>query len=120
MKYIKQLVYILLFSFLGEVLQAVIPLPIPAAIYGIVLLLLALMTGLMKTEMVSDTANFLIKNMSLLFIAPVVNILACWGLIAPNLLPISIICVVSTVLVFAVSGLVTQAILKRKGATKHD
>ena len=119
MKYIKQFVYILLFSFLGEILQAIIPLPIPAAIYGIVLLLLALITGIIKTKMVADAAGFLIKNMSLLFIAPVVNILACWELIAPHLLPISIICVVSTALVFAVGGLVTQTILKRKGASKH-
>ena len=34
MKYLKQLVIILLFSFLGELLQELLPLPVPAAIYG--------------------------------------------------------------------------------------
>ena len=55
MKYIKQLLIILAFSFLGEALQAVIPLPIPAAIYGLVLLLIALCTGLLKPAHIADT-----------------------------------------------------------------
>ena len=120
MKYLSQVIIILLVSFLGEVLQSLIPLPIPAAIYGIVLLLLALMTGLLKTEKVSDAANFLISIMPLLFIAPVVNILTYWGLIAPYWLPISVICIVSTILVFAVSGIVTQLLLKKKEGTDHE
>lgn len=120
MKYITQFFYILLFSFLGEVLHSAIPLPIPAAIYGIVLLLLALLTGLLKLEKVAETANFLISILPVLFVAPVVNILTYWDLIAPHWLPISIICIVSTLLVFAVSGLVTQALLKKKDGVEHD
>lgn len=120
MKYIKQFSYILLFSFLGEVLQSLIPLPIPAAIYGIVLLLFALLTGLLKLEKVAETAHFLISLLPILFVAPVVNILTYWELIAPHWLPISIIVIVSTLLVFAVSGLVTQALLKKKGGAEHD
>ena len=40
MKYLTQFFWILLFCALGELLQAVIPFPIPAAIYGLVLLFL--------------------------------------------------------------------------------
>lgn len=114
MKYLKQLLWILLFSILGECLQALIPLPIPAAIYGIVLLLLALCTGLLKVTAVSDTAHFLISIMPLLFVAPAVNILSHWGIIAPNLVPICIITVISTGIVFFVSGGVTQLIRGKK------
>lgn len=114
MKYIPQVLYILLFSLLGELLQAVIPLPIPAAIYGLVLLLIALCTGILKEEKIADASSFLISVMPVLFVAPAVKILQFWGLIAPNLGAIIIITVVSTMAVFAVSGLVTRWFQRRK------
>ena len=119
MKYIKQLLVIALFTALGELLAYVLPLPIPAAIYGLVLLFLALCTGLLKPEAIAETAHFLIGAMSILFVAPTVSILSYWGVIAPNLVPIAVTVVVSTVLVFAVSGLVTKALLK-KGGDCHE
>ena len=115
MKYIKQVLIILAFSFLGEALQALIPLPIPAAIYGLVLLLAALCTGLLKPVHIADTAHFLIGIMPLLFVAPAVNILKNWGVIAPNLVPICVVMVVSTFVVFIVSGIVTQLLVKKEG-----
>lgn len=118
MKYIKQFLIILLFTLLGEALAWLLPLPIPAAIYGLVLLFLALCTGLLKPEHIEETARFLLQIMSVLFVAPTVNILANWGLIAPKLVPIAVIVTVSTILVFIVSGLVTQAFLK-KGGDRH-
>lgn len=115
MKYIKQFLIILLFTLLGEALAYILPLPIPAAIYGLVLLFLALCTGLLKPAHIEETARFLLQIMSILFVAPTVGILAQWGLIAPNLVPILVITIVSTVVVFAVSGLVTRALLKKGG-----
>lgn len=119
MKYISQLLYILLFSLLGELLQAVLPLPIPAAIYGIVLLLIALWTGILKEEMISDVAGFLIRIMPILFIAPAVKILQHWDLIASRLPQIITIMVVSAFLVFAVSGWVTRWLRKKKEDRKN-
>ena len=111
-----QFLYILLFSGLGELLEALIPLPIPAAIYGIVLLLIALCTGLLKPEKIKQTADFLIGIMPLLFVAPAANILQYWGVIAPDLVPIVVIVVASTFVVFAVAGLVTKLLLQKGGA----
>lgn len=120
MKYIKQLLIILAFTLLGELLAYVLPLPIPAAIYGLVLLFLALCSGLLKPEMIAETARFLISAMSILFVAPTVGILSHWGVIAPNLVPIIVIILVSTLLVFTVSGLVTKALLSKKGGDRRD
>lgn len=119
MKYLRQLLYILLFSFAGEALQALIPLPVPAAIYGIILMLLALVTGIMKQEHIADTAQFLITIMPVLFVAPAVKILQYWGVIAPKVGAIIVIVVISTFLVFAVSGLVTKWCLGRKGGDRN-
>ena len=116
MKYIPQFLYILSFSFIGEVLQAAIPLPIPAAIYGLVLLLIALATGLLKVRQVEAAANWLISIMPILYVPICVKILDYWGVISQNAAAIITITVVSTFLVFAVSGLVTQWLTKRRGA----
>ena len=115
MQFLLQILIILLFSGLGEVLQALIPLPIPAAIYGIVLLLIALCTGLVKPERIEKAAHFLISVMPLLFVSPAVNILQHWGLIQGDLAAIITIVAVSTVLVFAVAGLVTQLLTGKEG-----
>ena len=118
MKYLKQMLVILAFTFVGEGLAALIPLPVPAAIYGFVLLFLALCTGLLKPEHIDETANFLIGIMGILYIAPAVNILAYYDVIAPALAPVCVIVLTSTCVVFAVAGLVTQW-LRRKG-DKND
>jgi holin-like protein len=114
LKYLTQFFWILLFCALGELLQAVIPFPIPAAIYGLVLLLLALSLKIIKVEQVADAAHYLISVMGVFFVSPVVNILAYWGVIAPNLGAICVIFVTTTALVFAVSGLVTRALLPKE------
>ena len=114
MKNLKQLAIVLLFSIVAEALAVLIPLPIPAAIYGIILMLIALGTGLLKVEMISNATKMLIAIMPLLFIAPAVNILKSWDVIAPHLVPICIIIVVSTVVVFGVSGSVTKLLLGKE------
>ncbi len=114
MVHIKEFAIVLAFSLAGELLAWVVPLPIPAAIYGLVLLLAALALGILKTEQVQHASSFLLGIMPMLFVAPAVNILSYWGLIAPNLVPICTIVVLSTLLVFAVAGLVTQALLKKE------
>ena len=115
MKYLKQLLIIILFSLAGEALASLIPLPVPAAIYGLILLLIALMTGCLKAEAIADTARFGIGIMPILFVAPAVNILENWGVIAPNLVPIVVIMVLSTFIVFIVSGVITQLLLRKEG-----
>lgn len=113
MKYIKQILILLLFCLAGELLS-LLPLPIPAAVYGLVLMLIALWTGIVKPEAIADTARLLISIMPLLFVAPAVNILSYWGIIASNLVPIVVIVLVSTFVVFSVSGLVAKLFLRKE------
>ena len=114
MKYLTQLFIILAFSLMGELLSAVIPLPISAAIYGFVLLFIALCTGMLKPEHINETANFLVSIMGIFFVGPTVNILSYYEVIAPALVPICVITISSTIVVFAVAGLVSQWLLKRR------
>ena len=51
MKYLTQFLIIMGFTLAGEALQRLIPLPIPASVYGLALLFLALCLKLVKVEM---------------------------------------------------------------------
>ena len=112
MAYVKQFCVILCFSLVGEGLHAVIPLPIPASIYGIILLFAALMTGAVRLQHVEKTADFLIEIMPVMFIPAAVGLLESWGIVKASLLPFILTTVISTVIVMAVSGLVTQLVIR--------
>ena len=96
----------------GELLHYLIPLPIPASVYGLVLMLIALQTGLVKVDHVKQTAVFLIEIMPVMFIPAGAGLLESWGVLQPIWLPVCIITVVTTVIVMAVTGRVTQAIIR--------
>lgn len=119
MKYLSQFCIILGFTLAGEALQRLLPLPIPASVYGLALLFLALCLGIVKLEQVKDAAAFLISIMSLLFVSPAVGIVENWPLIQPQLLPICLLLAGSTFLTFGISGGLTQLLLK-KGGGKDD
>ncbi len=112
MKYIKQFLIILLVSFLGELFNLLLPLPIPGSVWGMLLLYLALLTGIIKLPSVKETGKFLVEIMPILFVPAGVGLLNSWGILQPMLLPIAVALVVNTVLVMVVSGRVTQAVMR--------
>lgn len=112
MKYIGQFGIIILFSLAGEACHALLPFPIPASLYGLALLLLALAVKLLKVEQVKETGSFLVSLLPLLFVAPTVGLMACWDQIKHSLVGIVIVVVVTTVLVFAVAGWLTKVLRK--------
>ena len=68
MKYIYQLFIILVVTFVGELLHYFIPIPVPASIYGLIIMLILLCTKVVKLEHVERTSDFLIEIMPLMFI----------------------------------------------------
>lgn len=115
MKYLTQFLIIMGFTLAGEALQRLIPLPIPASVYGIALLFLALCLKLVKVEQVKETGSFLSSILPILFVSPAVGIVEDWGLIQEDLIPILLMLVGSTVLTFGIAGRVAQAVLKKGG-----
>lgn len=118
LQYLKQIMLIVLFSFLGELLHSLIPWPIPASIYGMVLLAAALLLKIIRPRQVSDAGHFLTGILPLLFVAPLVNLVDCWDTLKPYLLGVVIVLVVSSLLTFGAAGLVTQLLMKKGGEAK--
>ena len=94
MKYVQQFSIILLISVIGEVLKTFLPLPVPASVYGLVIMLVALLTGILKLDQVKGAADFLV--------------------------PVLIMTFISTVIVMVVTGKVTQGVIRmgKRGTEK--
>ena len=114
MKYMKQFGIIMVISFLAEVVKVILPLPIPASIYGLIILLLCLMTGVVKLDDVEQAGDFLIEIMPLMFIPAAVGLMDSFSVLKPILLPIGIIILVTTIIVMLVTGRITQFVIERE------
>ena len=116
MKYIYQLFIILVVTFVGELLHYFIPIPVPASIYGLIIMLILLCTKVVKLEHVERTSDFLIEIMPLMFIV------TAWGDLKDMMLPVVVITIISTIVVMAVTGKATELIMKtgKKKEGKKD
>lgn len=122
MKYVKQLLIIILISFMGELLNYIIPLPIPGSIYGMVLMFILLCSGIIKLEQVKKTGKFLLDIMPVMFIPSAVGIMSQFEQLKDIWLQIIVITIITTVITIAVTGLSSQAIIrwkKRKESKKN-
>ena len=119
LKYIRQACLIFGFTFLGEVCHHLIPMPIPASIYGMVLLFGALFLKIIPATAVKDVGGFLTSILALLFVSPAVGLMDHWSLLQENILPILLILSLSSLVTFAVSGRVTQYFIRKKEGRNH-
>jgi holin-like protein len=115
MAYVKQFGIILFVTFIAEIIRFVVPLPIPASVYGLVLMLAALKTKIIKPERVKDAGLFLVGILQLMFIPAAAGLIDSYAGFR-DILPQSIfVILLSASLVIAVTGLVAQGVVKRSG-----
>ena len=120
MKYIFQLTIIFGISFVGELLNALLPLPVPASVYGLVILFLLLCTQIIKLEQVETVSEYLMAIMPIFFIEPTVGIMKSYGLVKGNILPLFVACFLSFGAVIAVTGLVSQMMIRMQKKSKNN
>ena len=112
MKLIRQVTWIIFFTFLGEMCNKLLPLPVPSGVYGLIFMLIFLMQGIIPLDAVEQVGNFMLETMSIMFLPAAVGIMTVTKLLMPVLVPYLVIIVLSTIIVMAVTGLVSQRILK--------
>jgi holin-like protein len=117
MKLLKQFLLIMLVTCIGEIIRYVVPLPIPASIYGLVLMFVLLYTGVIKLDQVKTAAQFLIEIMPVMFIPAAVALMDSWSALQPILIPALVTIIVCNIVVMVVTGKTAEFIIKkdRKG-----
>ncbi len=119
MKHLSQFGIILVITFLGEIIHSIIPLPIPASIYGLIIMLICLCTGFVKVEKVKHAGGFLIETMPLMFIPAAAGLLTVWDELKGVWFPVIAITVLTTVIVMAVTGRTVQVFMKKNAGDKN-
>ena len=122
MKYVKQLMVILIVSLVSEALGYFIPLPVPASVYGLVLMFVLLCTKVIKLSDVENVADFFLQIMPVFFVAPTVGLMTSFDAIKGSVFWLFVMCFLSTVVTIAVTGAVAQAVIRfiKKGGKKND
>lgn len=111
MKYIYQFCILMIFVLLGEVCEHFVPLPIAGSIYGLVLLFLALMFGVVKLHWVEDVANWFHNTMSLFFVAPAVAVIDIWGNISDIWWILVLLMVAAYLVTMITTGITADALI---------
>ena len=125
MKHLKQIAIILAVSFAGEALHSLIPLPVPGSIYGLLLMLALLMTGVVKIHEVKAVGDWLITLMPIMFVAPTVGLISGFDSYRGFIIPIIVIVLVTTPLTMVVTGKTAEGLMrveerKRKERRHND
>ena len=118
MKYIHQFLIIITISFIGELLSILLPFPIPASVYGLIIMLICLFTKIIKLNQIEETAHWLILLMPL-FVPSAVSLINVADTLLQDILIISVITLVSTIVVMLVTGKIAQSIIERKETNKN-
>lgn len=113
MKYLKQFGIIVLLSFVGEIIHELVPLPIPASIYGIIILFLCLEFKVISVDSIREVSGFLVEIMPVMFIPAAVGLIDSWQTIKEAWLQYAVLTVVSTFAVMIVAGKVVQSVRQR-------
>ena len=114
MKYLKEFFIIILISFIGELLNLLIPLPIPSSVYGLVIMFTCLCLKIIKLDNIHKTSKFLIEIMPLMFIPAGVGLMTSFADLKSILLEVTVITIVTTILVMAVTGIIAQLMTRKK------
>lgn len=120
MKYAYQVMIIGGISFAGEILNKLLPLPVPASVYGLIIMLVTLLTGILKLDQVKGAADFLVEIMPVMFVPAGAGLITAWSTLKPICVPVLIMTFISTVIVMVVTGKVTQGVIRmgKRGTEK--
>ena len=112
MKILYQIAIIFALCLLGEIISALLPFPFPPSISAMLLLLLALFSGILRIDHIKVKSDFLLSNMAFFFIPAGVKVVEHFELIASIWWRFLIVVIVSTIVVFMVTAGTVSLILR--------
>lgn len=116
---VKQFVIILGALYAGNVITDMTHIPIPSNVLGMTILFVLLYTGIVKLKDVKETAEFIIKHLSIFFIVPSVGIIIYLDLFSEEFIQTMVPLFVSIILGFFAAGKITELLMRKEGE-KND
>lgn len=94
----------------GEGISRVLPFAFPASVISMILLFLLLLSGALKVEHIREKGDFLLRNMAFFFIPSGVGLIEQADAVRGKVLPLLAVCLITTVLTFAVSAVTIRLV----------
>jgi holin-like protein len=116
---ILQVCFLYVFFFLGTALKEIIPLPIPASMFGLFLLFLALCCKVIKLKWVEQGSKWLMAELLLFFIPSAVGIVNYQQIISIQGVEIVLLIAFSTMIVMGMTALTAEKISGSKRSEQH-
>ena len=101
-------------NYIGVVVTKILHLPIPGTIIGLILLFIFLATKQLKLERIEKVSNFLLENMTILFLPPAINLIAAGSFLEGQILKIIFLMVATTFFKMGITGKVVQFLIEKK------
>lgn len=125
MKLFREALIVFGIYLIGEVIVALTHIPIPGNIIGLLLLFIGLCTKIIKVSQVETLTNFFLDHLAFFFLPAGVSLMNSLGIIKASILQIIIVCVITTAITIASTGLIVQFIVnllnkKKKGIEKNE
>ena len=104
----------------GEGVAALLPVAFPASVISMVLLMVLLLTGVVKDRHIQTASHFLVANMAFFFLPSFVGLLEHIELLKRQLVPLLLIIVLTTPVVYLVTGWTVRLLMLRHRNRKED
>ena len=104
----------------GELLHELIPIPISAGVYGMIILFILLCTNVVKLSQVEKTGDFLASKMLVMFIPASVGLINVLPELKAMAIPVILAISVVTIIVMVVTGHVVQLVSKLTAKNKKE
>ena len=104
----------------GEGVAAFLPVAFPASVISMVLLMVLLLTGVVKDRHIQTASHFLVANMAFFFLPSFVGLLEHIELLKSQLVPLLLIIVLTTPVVYLVTGWTVRLLMLRHRNRKED
>lgn len=111
MNFIRQAITIFIICIIGELISAIIPAPFPGSVIAMIVLFLCLIFKVLSVEKIHGFSEFLLQNMSLLFIPATVSIIEYLDVLKSVFWQFLFICLITTIISFVCTAYSVKAVM---------
>lgn len=111
--FFQQALTIAVILFISKIIEAFMPIPMPASVIGLVLLFIALCTGIVKLEQVESVGTALTNNISFLFVPAGISVINSLAILSKSPILIILLIIISTIFLLVCTGYASQLLVTK-------
>lgn len=111
--FFHQVLVLAIIMLLSNIIESFMPIPMPASVIGLVLLFIALCTGIVKLGEVEKVGTTLTNNIGFLFVPAGISVINSLGVLSQSPILIILLIIISTILLLLCTGFFSQMLITK-------